>query len=182
MWIFLKAATVTKCRAPGQVTFSSLQANVLPVLSGTDSAVLLLLLKSVDACVPQSLAGSPKTIGWLWAVTPDSCVHSSLMGGRCFSMNRLISTISCADKNRQKTVSAWQNRWSDPPPVHTLTSGHETWDRPRYDLKVRFEGLTRPFIFSAVCMPNMNGTMGSASPWHCSTWMSLLALLAEAWE
>lgn len=69
----------------------------------------------------------------------------------------------------------------DPPP-HPLTSGHALWDRPRYVLKVMLEGLMRLFIFSAVWVPNTCGTMGSASPWHCSTWTSILAQLVQAWE
>lgn len=108
-----------------------------------------------------------------------SSAYSSLMAGSCFSMNRLISTISCRD-----TTGTFRTVLTDTGAEATSpapTSGQALWGRPRYDLKVMLAGLMRLFIFSAVWLPNTKGTRGSASPWHCRTRMSLLALLADAW-
>lgn len=150
------------------------------------SSVVLLSSKSVVPrvhgvaleSVPEDSNGAVRSYGY-------SRVHSSLMAGSCFSMNRLISTISCRDINENKKMYNTERNqkssvkmWLFP----TLTSGQALWGRPRYDLKVMLAGLMRPFIFSAVWLPNIKGTRGSASPWHCRTCMSLLALLAAAWE
>lgn len=133
-----------------------LTCNPSPVWLSMSSSAVLLSSKSVVPRVPRSLAGLKPEKDSDGAVRLFGCsrAHSSLMAGSCFSMNRLISTIS---------------------------SGQALWGRPRYDLKVMLDGLQRFFIFSAVWLPNMKGTRGSASPWHCRMCMSLLALLAAAW-
>lgn len=99
-------------------------------------------------------------------------------------MNRFMSTISCRDTDEGNSSYI-------PEPLDyeeseglypALTSGQALCGRPRYDLKLTLAGLMRVFIFSAVMLPNMNGTRGSASPWHCRMCMSLLTPPAEAWE
>lgn len=59
------------------------------------------------------------------------------------------------------------------------TSGHALWGILEYVLKVILEGFSMTLSFSTVRQPKIRGTRGSASPWHCSTDMSLLLLIID---
>lgn len=65
-----------------------------------------------------------------------SAIHKSVMGGSCFSMNRLISTISCTDRTRRPDMATQSTTGADrSPPPHT-----DLWTGTVRQTSIRLEG------------------------------------------